>query len=108
MPAFNTNRNNIADLVEWQSGRRIDSMVSTVDNLASKLATAGASILMTSALGMAGFDAQLDAQPATAIGAINALLGWIPLVISAIMLVVAFFFDIDKEMDTMHAGKAKS
>ena len=105
---FNTNRNNIADLVEWQSGRRIDSMVSTVDNLASKLATAGASILMTSALGMAGFDAQLDAQPATAIGAINALLGWIPLVISAIMLVVAFFFDIDKEMDTMHAGKAKS
>ncbi len=105
---FNTNRNNIADLVEWQSGRRIDSMVSTVDNLASKLATAGASILMTSALGMAGFDAQLDAQPATAIGAINALLGWIPLVISAIMLVVAFFFDIDKEMDKMHAGKAKS
>lgn len=35
---FNTNRNNIADLVEWQSGRRIDSMVSTVDNLASKMA----------------------------------------------------------------------
>ena len=30
---FNTNRNNIADLIEWQSGRRIDSLVSTGDNL---------------------------------------------------------------------------
>lgn len=102
---FNTNRNNIADLVEWQSGRRIDSMVSTVDNLASKLATAGASILMTTILGAAGFDAALEVQPTAAINTINALLGWIPLIISAVMLVVALFFDIDKEMNKMHEAK---
>lgn len=104
---FNTNRNNISDLVEWQSGRRIDSMVSTVDNLASKLATAGASLLMTSMLGAAGFDAALPVQPDTAIQTINALLGWVPLVISVLMLIVAYFLDIEKEMKDMHTAKSK-
>lgn len=53
---FNTNRNNIADLIEWQSGRRIDSLVSTGDNLAAKLAQAGATQLLTLSLHMAGFN----------------------------------------------------
>ena len=35
---FNTNRNNIVDLIEAKEGHRLDSMVSTVDNLAAKLA----------------------------------------------------------------------
>jgi Na+/melibiose symporter-like transporter len=43
---FNTNRNNIVDIVEWNDGRRLDSPVSTADNLASKLVTAGASELV--------------------------------------------------------------
>ena len=102
---FNTNRNNIADLIEWQSGRRIDSLVSTCDNLASKLSKAGANLLMTGALAAAGFNADLDVQPEPAITTLNAMLGWVPMVIAIVMLVVVFFHPIEKEMAAMHAEK---
>lgn len=98
---FNTNRNNIADLIEWKHGRRIDSLVSTCDNLASKLSKAGANLLMTGALAAAGFDAELSVQPQSAINTINALLGWVPMIIAAVMLVIVFFHPIEKEMADM-------
>ena len=103
---FNTNRNNIADLVEWKSGRRIDSLVSTCDNLASKLSKAGANLLMTGALSAAGFNADLPTQPAAAITTINSLLGWVPMVIAGVMLVIVIFHPIEKEMAAMRADKA--
>ena len=102
---FNTNRNNIADLVEHKNGRRIDSLVSTCDNLASKLAKAGANLLMTGALAAAGFNAELPAQPTSAINTICALLGWVPMIVACIMLVIVFFHPIEKEMAAMKQGK---
>ncbi|MBQ7915238.1 MAG: MFS transporter [Firmicutes bacterium] len=102
---FNTNRNNISDLIEWQSGRRIDTLVSTCDNLASKLAKAGANLLMTGALAAAGFNADLTSQPQAAINTLNALLGWIPCIVAAVMLVIAISHPIEKEMAAMRAGK---
>ena len=102
---FNTNRNNIADLIEWKNHRRIDSLVCTCDNLASKLSKAGANLLMTGALAAAGFNAELDVQPEAAIDTINALLGWVPMIIGAVMLVVVFFHPIEKEMKEMRQQK---
>lgn len=102
---FNTNRNNIADIVEWQSGRRIDTMVSTCDNLVSKLSKAGANLLMTGTLAAAGFNAAMDVQPETAINAINAMLGWVPLAVGAVMLVIAVFHPIEKEMAQMRQDR---
>ena len=102
---FNTNRNNIADLVEYQSGRRIDSLVSTCDNLAAKLSKAGTNLLMTGALAAAGFNADLPAQPQTAVNTICALLGWVPMLVAAVMLVVVCFHPIEKEMTAMERGK---
>ena len=104
---FNTNRNNIADLVAWKNGRRIDSLVSTCDNLASKLAKAGANLLMTGVLSAAGFNAELPAQPQAAINTICALLGWVPMLVAGIMLIVVFFHPIEKDMATMRAEQAK-
>ena len=104
---FNTNRNNIADLVEWKNGRRIDSLVSTCDNLASKLAKAGANLLMTSVLAAAGFNAELPVQPQAALNTICALLGWVPMVVAGIMLVIVFFHPIEKDMAAMRAEQAK-
>lgn len=95
---FNTNRNNIADLIEWRSGRRIDSLVSTCDNLASKLSKAAANLMMTGTLAAAGFNAELPVQPQSAIDTICALLGWVPMLIAAVMLVIAWFHPIEKEM----------
>ncbi len=104
---FNTNRNNIVDIIEWQSGRRIDSLVSTCDNLAAKLSKALANIIMTQALAAAGFNAALKTQPAAAENAICALLGWVPAIIACIMLVVVFFHPIEKEMREMESSEAK-
>ena len=102
---FNTNRNNIADLIEWKNGRRIDSLVSTCDNLASKLSKAGANLLMTGALAAAGFDAELTAQPQSAIDTICALLGWVPMIVAAVMLLIVFFHPIEKDMKAMKEAK---
>lgn len=95
---FNTNRNNIADIVEWKNGRRIDSMVAAGDNLASKLAEAGAVQLMAVALANAGFDESLmlNQTPET-LKTICALLGWVPGIITVLMLVILFIMDIDRE-----------
>ena len=98
---FNTNRNNIADLIEVKNGRRIDSLVSTCDNLASKLAKAGANLLMTGTLAAAGFNAELPTQPQSAIDTICALLGWVPMIVAVIMLVISIFHPIEKEMAAM-------
>ena len=102
---FNTNRNNIADLIEWKNNRRIDSLVSTCDNLCAKLSKAGANLLMTGVLASAGFNAELSVQPQSAIDTICALLGWVPMVVAAIMLVIVFFHPIEKEMAAMKAGQ---
>ena len=102
---FNTNRNNIADLIEHNTGRRIDSLVSTCDNLACKLAKAGANLLMTGALASAGFNAELPTQPEAAIHTIYALLGWVPAIIAVAMLVIVFFHPIEKEMAAIKKEK---
>ena len=94
---FNTNRNNIVECVEAKNGRRIDSMIATTDNLASKMATAGATILSTALLSRAGYNAQLTVQPASAINVINFMLGWAPAIASFIMLIAAFFIPIERE-----------
>ena len=102
---FNTNRNNIADLIEWKNGRRIDSLVSTCDNLSAKLSKAGANLLATGALAAAGFNADLPQQPEAALTTICSLLGWIPMAVAAVMLVVVFFHPIEKEMAAMQHAK---
>ena len=105
---FNTNRNNIVDIIEWQSGRRLDSLVSTADNLASKLAVAGTTQLVAVALSVNGFDAKLTQQPAGAIAAINAILGWVPMVVAALMMIVIFFLNIEDDTRKMLEEKAAS
>jgi GPH family glycoside/pentoside/hexuronide:cation symporter len=102
---FNTNRNNIVDLIEWKDGRRLDSLVSTADNLVSKLATAGVMQLITVALALSGFQASQPRQPAAVLGTINAMIGWVPLAFAAIMLVVVLFLDIEKDTERMKAEK---
>ena len=97
---FNTNRNNIADIVEWKTGRRIDSMVAAGDNLASKLAEAGAVQLMAVALSNAGFDEalKLNQTPET-LKTICVLLGWAPCIVAVVMLLILLKMDIEKEMN---------
>ncbi len=95
---FNTNRNNISDLIEAENGRRLDTMISAGDGLASKLAQALTAQLMTFSLAKAGFEQalKLNQNPAV-IHTINALLGWVPAVVAALMLVAICYIQIDRE-----------
>ena len=102
---FNTNRNNLSDLVEWREGRRYDGMIGTADNLSSKLGEALAAKLLTGALARAGYDANLSVQPDSAIRAINAMLGWVPALFGVGIIVTVLFLNIDREMEKMR-GKA--
>ena len=94
---FNTNRNNIVDIIERKNGRRLDSLVSTADNLSSKLAVALATQLIALWLKIAGFDASLALQPTKAISAINAMLGWVPMAVAAGMFIVVSGIRIEEE-----------
>ena len=95
---FNTNRNNIADIVEFKFKRRIDSMVSTCDNLITKLAEAVAVWIMGISLALAGYNAELGvAQSLTTQNTIIALLGWIPAIICLAMAFFATKADVMKE-----------
>jgi GPH family glycoside/pentoside/hexuronide:cation symporter len=96
---FNTNRNDIVDIIEAREGRRIDSMLATMDNLASKLAVAFGTLICTHALSKAGYDANLSSQPEAAINVINFMIGLAPLAASVVMLAAAFFLPIEKEYE---------
>lgn len=97
---LNQNRNNISDVIEIQNHRRLDAMVSTGDNLASKLAEALVTQLMAFALAAAGFNEalKLDQTVATK-NVICNLLGLIPCIVLVVMLITIKFIDIDKEKE---------
>ena len=97
---FNTNRNNVADIVEFKFGRRIDSMVSTCDNLVTKLAEAFAVWLMGIALSSAGYNAELGInQTVQTKTTICALLGWVPALICLAMAIFALKANVMKEYE---------
>ncbi len=95
---FNTNRNNVADIIEWQNGRRIDSMIGAGENLLSKSAEALTIYGMTFFLSLAGFDAELTVQTQATLDTINTFLGWAPFGVAIAMFIVLFIMDIEKEM----------
>ena len=108
---FNVNRNNISDIVELQNGRRLDTMVSTGDNLAAKIAEAMVDKLFLVALASAGFNAALSEQGIVQNEAtqnmICALLGWIPGLVAVGLLLVALTIDTKKEYDEAVAASAQ-
>jgi len=106
---FNTNRNNIADIVEFKFTRRIDSMVATCDNLISKLAEAIAVWIMGIALAMAGYNAELEtAQSISTQNTIIALLGWVPGLICLAMALFACKADVLKEYRLEQSKQAQN
>jgi len=100
---FNTNRNNITDIIEVQNGRRLDTMVSTGDTLASKLAEALVDKLFLVILAVAGFNASLAdeglMQNVATQNTICALLGWIPALVGVGLLVISLTIDTQKEYE---------
>ena len=105
---FNTNRNNLSDLVEWREGRRMDGMIGTADNLSTKLGEALAAQLLTRMLAVAGYDANLTVQPDAAVKAINSMLGLVPAFFGLAIIVVVLFLNIDTEMEKMKNSRKRA
>ncbi|HPY63560.1 MAG TPA: MFS transporter [Bacillota bacterium] len=104
---FNTNRNNIVDLIEAKEGHRLDSMVSTVDNLASKLAQSLVTWLIGFSLARAGYNAELAAQPPAVIKTLNVLLGIVPMIFGIAMFFVVKGFKIEEEIKELNEKRMK-
>lgn len=104
---FNTNRNNITDILEYQNGFRMDSMVGAGDNLISKLAEAGSNKIMTASLAAAGFISTAAVQSETAVKAITSLMGIVPAIFSIASIVVIIMMDVNKELAKEKAKASK-
>lgn len=104
---FNTNRNNCADILEVQNGRRIDTLIAGGDNLITKLAEAIAILIMTSIYEGLGMDSTLANQPAEVIQAIIFFLGWASLIVVILMTIFAYKIDTKKEMEESLAKRER-
>ncbi len=98
---FHTNRNTISDIIALKNGKRLDTMVSTADNLASKVAEAFVDKLFLVSLAAAGFSAELSEQglmqnQATQ-NVIIAMLGWVSCIAVIVMALVSLMLDAQKE-----------
>ena len=90
--------NNIVDIIEFEKGKRIDSLAGAGDNLITKFAEAIANKLIGALLAISGFAAVLGlAQPGKVITSICAMLGWIPAAVALFMTIIVCIMDIEKE-----------
>lgn len=99
--AFATNRAEIADLIYYRKGKRIENLISSVSTTVSKIGLAVCTFAIGTILEITGYDSSLAEQPAAAIGAIKAYMGIVPLVMAVIMLLIACFSIIEKSTSAM-------
>lgn len=102
----NTTGSEVADLVEFRRGRRIEVTLSTLTTLILRLALALVAFTVGMALEFSGYNSELTVQPASAINAILAFFGWIPTAAAVVMCVIAYFFPIEKEMEELRLARA--
>ena len=103
--AYNVNRADSADIIYWQNDKRIENMISAISNTVSKVGVALASFFIGIILESTGYNAELAAQPDTAIKAIEAFMGIVPMVLAGCMLVIALTTKIEKTVAEMNAAK---
>lgn len=105
---FSTTRANVADLVEFENNRRIDSMVINLMGFVNKCGTSLTTLLIGVVLELAHYDGTRTTQPASAQNAMIALIGWVAVVFSAVMIYAASRITVDEEVEKMNAAKAQN
>ncbi|MDD3921301.1 MAG: MFS transporter [Eubacteriales bacterium] len=100
---FSTTRAEVADLVEHENGRRIDSMVINLMGFLNKCGTSLTTLMIGLVLQIAGYNGELTVQPTSAVNAIIALMGWVAVGMSLIMIFCASKITVEQEVEKMHA-----
>ncbi len=104
--SMGTNRAEIADLIEWNGGRRIENMISAVSSTISKLGLALCNFSIGLMLELSGYNADLAVQPQSAQNTISSFMGIIPMAMAAIMLIFAAKSHIVEAVAKMKGEKA--
>lgn len=84
------------DYGEWKTGVRVEGLIASIVNFASKLGQGVAVGLIGIVMGLAGYDGTLEVQSASANTAIVALYNWLPLVLFVVMFILALMYQMDK------------
>ncbi|MDO4940707.1 MAG: MFS transporter [Erysipelotrichaceae bacterium] len=96
---FNTNRNNITDILEVQNGRRIDTLVSGCDNMIAKLSESLAIEIMSVALAFAGYSEALGVnQTSATLTTIEIMLGLAPALLFAGIAIISRKLDTKQDL----------
>lgn len=88
----------IMDYSEWKFGKRSQGTISCLSGIGSKIGSAAGAFVLGNLLTMAGFDGMAEVQSKSAMNMILGLVTWVPAIICVIMLVLSFFYNLDKKL----------
>lgn len=86
------------DYGEWQTGTRIEGMITSISSFAGKVGTAVASSVVGLIMGMAGYDGTLAVQSAAANNAIVGVYNILPLILSVALFVLSMMYNLGNKM----------
>lgn len=95
------------DYGEWKTGVRIEGLVASIANFASKVGNGIAVGLVGLVMGLAGYDGQAAIQTASANNAIVFLYNILPMILFAVMFVLSLMYKVDSIRPQMNADLAK-
>lgn len=95
------------DYGEWKTGTRVEGMLGSVNSFCAKLGGGMASGLVGLIMGLAGYDGKLEVQSASAISSIVALFNYLPMVLMAVLLLLAISYKLDEELPKIKEELAK-
>ena len=91
---------------EWQTGVKLEGVMSAVSSAANKIGGAIASVLAGVFLQMAGYDGSLAVQSASATAAIKGLYLIYPLVVEVLAIIILHFYKLEEKMPQVEAELA--
>ena len=94
------------DYGEWKTGVRVEGLVASIGNFASKVGMGLASGLTGLIMGLAGYDGLAEVQTASANNAIVFLYNYMPLILFCVMLVLSLMYKVDSIRPQMNADLA--
>ena len=94
------------DYGEWKTGVRVEGLVASIANFASKVGAGIASGLTGLIMGLAGYDGLAEVQTESAASAIVFLYNYMPLILFGIMFILSLMYKVDSIRPQMNAELA--
>ena len=100
---FISNRADIVDVVAARTGRRLETIVSTLCTFVSKLAMSLVSLAIGIVLEACNYKAELDVQSPETISCLKVMMGIAPLVVYVVMVIVVSRMTLDQDVAEIRA-----